>query len=255
MNKQNLFYEHFFLGLLEGDGSIQVNHWKKTYLQFRIIIKLKETRENYQMCVMLRNKLGIMNLRIRKGSIILVEDHKQKLPKVMQLIEKNGLITEKRKTQYAFFKYCFSSQIQISEYLWIKQHFQKWVDWQFPDGQLLEFQASSIQELAYFPDWLCGFVEAEGSFCVRKNGTHSFSIAQKGEKQTILAIQAFWKIPNKVQKKSNDLYAIETSNRHTIRRVIEFFQKGCIDHRNRRLLGSKASQFDQFSQSYLSRLK
>ena len=32
-------YEQFFLGLLEGDGSIQVNHWKKRSLQFRIIIK------------------------------------------------------------------------------------------------------------------------------------------------------------------------------------------------------------------------
>ena len=58
-------YEQFFLGLLEGDGSIQVNHWKKRSLQFRIIIKLKYTDANYAMCAKIREELGIMNLHIR----------------------------------------------------------------------------------------------------------------------------------------------------------------------------------------------
>lgn len=40
---------HFTLGLLMGDVSFQINHWKKKYLQYRIIIKLKNNYENIKM--------------------------------------------------------------------------------------------------------------------------------------------------------------------------------------------------------------
>lgn len=42
-------FEPFFVGLLEGDGSIQVNHWKKKNLQYRILIKQKNEPLNYEM--------------------------------------------------------------------------------------------------------------------------------------------------------------------------------------------------------------
>ena len=34
----------FWVGLIDGDGSIQVNHWRKKYLQFRLVIKSKDSR-------------------------------------------------------------------------------------------------------------------------------------------------------------------------------------------------------------------
>ena len=33
-------FKKFWVGLMDGDGSIQVNHWRKKFLQYRIIIKL-----------------------------------------------------------------------------------------------------------------------------------------------------------------------------------------------------------------------
>ena len=254
-NKNTNFYIGFFLGLLEGDGSIQVNSWKKTYLQFRIIIKLKENLENYKMCVKLRDTLGIMNLHVRHGYVILVEDHKKKLPKIMQIIENNGLLTTHRQKQYIFFRYCFYSNITFSEYFWIKQNFDNWLFLQqLPQNKsldILKIEPNVIIKKSYFPDWLSGFVEAEGCFCIRKNRTCAFSIAQKNEKNIILAIQNFWNLPNKVQVKANGLFVIETYNRQILKVIIDFFQGKDRIFPNKRLLGFKAVQLNKFSQLYL----
>ena len=37
----NEYIKKFWVGLIDGDGSIQVNHWKKKSLQYRLVIKLK----------------------------------------------------------------------------------------------------------------------------------------------------------------------------------------------------------------------
>lgn len=296
MQMNQHFYPSFFLGLLEGDGSIQVNSWKKTYLQFRIIIKLKQTPENYRMCVTLRDVLGIMNLHMRRGYVILVEDHKQKLPKIMQIIDTYGLITTHRKKQYKLFKYCFYSNVKMSEYVWIKQNFESWIqlsgylpmDQVFPgkgksysysmglnsphpdpspygtafsqvepssicqghDCFPFQLKASQIQSLEHFPNWLCGFVEAEGCFSIRKTKQHSFSIAQKQERETLLAICNFWHIPNRIQQKSNALFLVETYNRRTIRTILDFFEGKCLNFPGRKLLGAKAHQCKAFAQSF-----
>lgn len=41
---------------MDGDGSIQINHWKLKYLQYRIVIKLKHTFANENMLI--KNNIG-----------------------------------------------------------------------------------------------------------------------------------------------------------------------------------------------------
>ena len=41
-----VYLSQFLVGLIDGDGSLQVNHWKKKSLQFRAVIKLKYTYLN-----------------------------------------------------------------------------------------------------------------------------------------------------------------------------------------------------------------
>lgn len=47
----------FFLGLFEGKGSIQVNHFRYKNLEYRLIIKLKYNIENYNMLVLISKVL------------------------------------------------------------------------------------------------------------------------------------------------------------------------------------------------------
>ena len=43
------YIKKYWVGLMDGEGSIQVNHWNKKYLQYRLVIKLKNLKENYEM--------------------------------------------------------------------------------------------------------------------------------------------------------------------------------------------------------------
>ena len=59
-----IFYQ-FFVGLIDGDGSIQVYHNQKNHFIFRVIIKLKNTKANEDLLIIIKNKLNIGNLYIR----------------------------------------------------------------------------------------------------------------------------------------------------------------------------------------------
>ena len=122
--KQKLDPLAFFLGLLEGDGSIQVNHWKKRILQYRIIIKLKFTHANYHMLSELKHSLPCMNLHVRNNYVLLVEDDQRKLKALISLIDKYGLLLHKTQKRYAFFKYCYHQKISYSEYSILKNDFE-----------------------------------------------------------------------------------------------------------------------------------
>ena len=43
---------------MEGDGSIQVNHWRNKYLQYRLVIKLANLKANYDMLVRIAKVVG-----------------------------------------------------------------------------------------------------------------------------------------------------------------------------------------------------
>jgi len=52
------YIKMFWVGLMDGDGNIQVNHWRNNSLQFRIIIKLSNIKSNYNMLIEIAKVVG-----------------------------------------------------------------------------------------------------------------------------------------------------------------------------------------------------
>jgi len=81
---------------MDGDGSIQVNHWRAKSLQYRIIIKLKNTAANEQMLRFLCDQLKAGHVRLdkRNGSVIfVVEDNKNNIINLIKIFEKHPPLT------------------------------------------------------------------------------------------------------------------------------------------------------------------
>ena len=43
---------------MDGDGSIQVNHWREQSLQYRLVIKLSNISSNYNMLIEIAKVVG-----------------------------------------------------------------------------------------------------------------------------------------------------------------------------------------------------
>lgn len=234
----------FLLGLIEGDGSIQVNHWKKKYVQYRIIVKLNNNLGNWHMLTILRDSLlnvGIQHFRISedKKNIKLVCDHKEGCRQFVGWMNKNGnfYLTKVRK-RYHFFKYCLDRDISYAEYSFIKQMGEEWHEYK----NIIPFTKEELLNNADFDDWLGGFFEAESCFSNRISGKHSVSVSQKNEKEIIDAVKTRFALPNKVIEKRCGTYIIETYNRKSIDRLLEFCQN--------RLVGHKLNQCNIFKNLY-----
>ena len=230
----------YFIGLLEGDGSIQVNHWKKKYLNFRIIIKLKYTEKNYHLCALINNQHnGFMNLHIRHGYVILVQDDQLKLRQLMKIIEYYGFLKPKMKQDYEFFHYCYNTKPTISEYSLLKQN-------KHMVPQLFKLPSFSIQEmlkLDWINWWIVGLIEAEGCFSIRKTGKMSFSIGQKTDYIIIELIKKFFSMPNRIQVKPNEMFVIEGSHRLMLANIIDFIDK-------HPLRGEKLNSYKEFKDNF-----
>ena len=72
--------EEFWVGLMEGGGSIQVNHRRKKDIVYRLVIKLKNTFANEKMLKLISKKIGgRVRISACKEDVIWVEDKKERI--------------------------------------------------------------------------------------------------------------------------------------------------------------------------------
>jgi hypothetical protein len=212
----------FTLGLLMGDGSFQINHWKRKYLQYRIIIKLKNTPANLKMLQDQRSFYKFGTIIARKEFVIWAINDKKQVKQFLGLIVENPILSHKYLAKLKILKmlYGINNNISYSEYSFLEGS-ECW-SWPFdkppfPINPIVDFNEN-------YKWWLSGFVEAEGYFCIRKNGNQSFSVSQKNGDLLLNSIKVFLKLPNKVFQKKCGTSVLETYNSRCCFRVIEFFE-------------------------------
>lgn len=228
--------EQFWVGLMEGEGSIQVNHWKKKNLGYRLVIKLKNTIANEKMLKLVSKFIG-GRVRITpcKEDVIWVEDKKEKIEEIIKIFEKYPPITARKYCQLEFLKSCLKHK---NVELYLKERDNKYS----PPKVALYLLSKDKDIPFYFSSWLSGFIEAEGCFSITAKGVLSFSIAQKYEKELITRIRDFFNALNyKVIIRSNELYEIKIYNKESLRKIIQH----CTEYP---LQGEKKESLEKFKQ-------
>ena len=215
LSKEQL--DAFTIGLIDGDGSLQVNHWRKKILQFRLVVKLSDKPLNDILLNNIsKNYGGFISKGVYKKTRFvqwIINDKKTFHRTILPLFEKYPPLTSKMKLQFEFFKkFLLNPDIE----LYFKERNNKYLQ-----------RDNIIPGLPnYFKEWLAGFIESEGCFSHRVQGNYSFSIAQNHDYYLIEAIRNFYlvnhlTISHKIVKMNNyNLYELSIGSANGTRRVI-----------------------------------
>ena len=197
---------------MDGDGSIQVNHWRDKNLQYRFVIKLRYCPENLSMLNLIKNTIG-GNVRVIKNeSIIWVTNSKIAAKKLLGIFILYPPLTSRLRAQIKFMQECL-----------IKND----VEWYLNNrnNKYLNRENFVDTNVPYFSEWLSGFIEAEGCFSIRNSNNHSFSIGQNEDRYLIESIRNYFNIQSKIRNTKDPFWVIETYRHSTFINLVEHFNK------------------------------
>ena len=193
---------------MDGDGSIQVNHWRKKSLQYRFVIKLRFCTENLNMLNIIKTSIG-GNVRIIKNEFVIwVTDSKIAIKQLLPLLITYPPLTSRLRAQIRFMLEC----INKNDVKWYLDN---------RDNKYLTRENYIDTNVEYFPEWLSGFIEAEGCFSIRNSNNHSFSIGQNDDRYLIESIKNYFKIQSNVRNPNKKFWVIETYRHSTFKNIIE----------------------------------
>ncbi len=226
---------------MDGDGSIQVNHWRKKNLQFRLILKLKYTKDNYNMLLLIKQNIGGGSVRIvdDKKFVIWVEDIKEKIINhYLPIFLKYPPLTSRLHCQLVFLSHCINLK-DISKYFQLRE--EKYINYKSYEDIIKQNIINRSNE--YFCIWLSGFIEAEGCFSRRINKRNrTFSIGQNTDLFLIELIKKHFAVTNTIRlinKTDKDFYLLEIGSRVNLQKIHDH----CVKYP---LLGHKSIQFLKF---------
>lgn len=233
-NNYNEYIKMFWVGLMDGDGSIQVNHWREKYLEYRLIIKLSNLKSNYNMLIEIAKVIGgTVRITGKGADVIWVVNKKKEVENIIKIYDTYPPLSSKKICQLAFLKSCLSETL-------IETYFE---NRNLKYDKQLDIIKSNInyQIPHYFKAWLSGFIEAEGCFSIRKDNNHSFSIGQNDDIYLIEAIKQHFEASNKIRNPYEKFYFLEIYKKEVLSKIINH----CTDYP---LLGEKYESLKKFSQ-------
>jgi hypothetical protein len=210
-NNYKEYIKMFWVGLMDGDGSIQVNHWRKQSLQYRLVIKLSNLKSNYNMLVEVAKVIGgTVRITGKKADVIWVVNKKEDIIEVIKIFDTYPPLTSKKICQLAFLKTCLT-ETSVEKYLYTR-------DTKFKEQSAIINANFNVP--SYFKAWLSGFIEAEGCFSIRKTKAHSFSIGQNDDVYLIDVIKQYFEISNKVRNPYGNFYFIEVYKKEVLAKIV-----------------------------------
>ena len=249
------YIKMFWVGLMDGDGSIQVNHWRKKSLQYRLVIKLSMSPSNYEMLVKIAKYIG-GHVRItgKDKDVIWVVNNKETIKDIIKIFDVYPPLTSKKLCQLKFLKECILRD-SVDWYLLNRNNkYQDQVSIGLGPHNSDMFGLGPINSKAldqghlilptYFYAWFSGFIEAEGCFSIRLSNNHSFSIGQKDDIYLIKVVKEYLRSSNVVRNPYPNFYSLEIYKKETLNCLINHIKMYP-------LLGEKAKSYHKWEQILL----
>lgn len=192
------YIEQFFVGLLEGDGTITVDFVNNCKKRVRIFIALNNLEDNRFMLSLIAKYVGGRVVIERNNRYVTwYATSRTDIAKVFAILAKYPLLSTRKLCQLDFAKDFIDSNQDISEQEFIKLRNEKYKN----QERMLDYNDKNFVIPSYFPAWLSGFIEGEGHFRLVKRANNSihvsqFIIGQNYEKHLLKAILTYFNKEN-----------------------------------------------------------
>ena len=209
----------FLVGLIDGDGYISITKTTKGFITIRLVICLSlEDISNLEYIYSILKIGKIQIYRDIKNPICKLTINKTDLQEIIfpLLIHHNiFFLTESRRAQFDLAMFILKNEIkhynQISQFKEIPTIFE------------LPKTAIEYISLDFFKNWLVGFTNAEGSFCMKKNNDGCFQLKQRIHLQLFEAFKLIFNTKRKITIEMDRYIQFSVSSKTDIQTVINFF--------------------------------
>ena len=237
-NKINSNLMEKFIGVLDGDGYIEIGPQKqynknpdaspKSTIRIRIVLRLHKNDQELLNLFIKQLKVGKLDELKNKNQFRLILFKTDILNVIFPFMIQNNIefLTYNRRKQFFCLNYIIENEIKHWEDLNLEQINNLFL----MSNKQLNFL--NIISLPYFYNWLSGFTIAEGSFHIKTNGKAHYSIVQSGHEnyQIIKAIHYFIKGPesytHQINPENSKVYRISFSSHKDLNTIINFFAGG-----------------------------
>ena len=209
----------FLVGLIDGDGYISITKTTKGFITIRLVICLNLEDISSLEYIYSVLKIGkIQKYRDIKNPICKLTINKTDLQEIIfpLLLHHNiFFLTESRRAQFDLAMFILKNEIkhynQISQIKEIPTIFE------------LPKTALEYLSLAFFKNWLVGFTNAEGSFCIKKNNDGCFQLKQRIHLQLFEAFKLLFNTKRNNSIEMDRYIQFSVSSKTDIQTVINFF--------------------------------
>uniref|UniRef100_UPI002A80FD8E LAGLIDADG homing endonuclease n=1 Tax=Pappia fissilis TaxID=1040649 RepID=UPI002A80FD8E len=239
----------FMVGLIDGDGYIQVTKTTKGFITIKLVI-----------CLSLEDisTLEYIHSVLKLGKITIYRDIKNPICKL--IINKTDLqeivfpllihhniffLTNSRRAQFDLAMFLFKNNLKLYDQIGDLK--------EIPTIFKLPTIASDYLKLEFFFNWLIGFTNAEGSFFIKKNNDGCYQLKQRIHVQLFEAFKLLFNTKKKIsialapaqawsgagQGEKNKYLQFSVSSKTDIQKVIHFFSFSGLHP----LIGLKSIQY------------
>jgi LAGLIDADG DNA endonuclease family protein len=256
---KNNYIEQFFVGLLEGGGTITTNLTGYKSIRVRFVIALKNDKNNHYMLNKIQNIIGGRVVIERKENYVTwIASSKSDINKVLLILARYPLLTVRKQCQLEFAKNCLLYK-DVDNFLLNRKNMYKNMN----DLQAMPDNTIIIELPVYFNSWLSGFIEAEGNFTLVFNDKghlrkSAFNIGQKDDFHVLKMILFYFQIEKNIWKdKKNSIKGILTDpNYYRLNLYNSLSRKLLFEHFSKYpLLGEKKISYSKFFEYHNQRLK
>lgn len=206
----------FLVGLVDGDGYIQITKTSKGFIAIKLVISLHlediSTLE-YIHSVLKIGKINIYkDLRSPTCKLVINKTDLQEILFPLLMYNKIFFLTNTRADQFNLAMYIFKNDIKMYN--------------QIPDNRPSVFDMPKnpidYKLLPFFKNWIVGFTCSEGSFFIKSNNDGCFQLKQRIHTNLFEAFKLIFNTNRKIDT-TNNFNQFGVSSKSDIQKVINFF--------------------------------